>query len=84
MGGAKHRKTCRHNRAWPTIFNGQQGYLWCSDCGAIRLLRTTAKYGDLRSGTSNHTGGFVYAQDRWLYPRGHEDVLKQMERIKSS
>lgn len=75
-------KPCKHRRAWPTIFNSQHGFLWCSDCGAIRLLKTARKYGDFISGTTADTGGFVYAQNRWLYPRGHEDVLKQLERVK--
>lgn len=61
-------KHCKHRRAWPTIFDEKQGFLWCSDCGAIRLIRKD--------------GVYVYAQDRWLYPRGHEEVLKQLERIK--
>jgi hypothetical protein len=76
-------KPCRHKRAWPTIFSQTQGFLWCSDCGAVRLLRIKNKRGDAGSGTTTNGGGYVYAQNRWLYPRGHEDVLKQLERVKS-
>lgn len=75
------KKPCRHKRAWPTIYNQSQGFLWCSDCGAIRLLRTVDK--GYSSGTNTDTGGYVFAQNRWLYPRGHEDVLKQLGRMKS-
>jgi hypothetical protein len=79
---AKAKVSCRHNRAWPTIFNSTQGFLWCSDCGAIRLLKIARTDGPI-SGTTANSGGFVYAQKRWLYPRGHEDVLRQLERMEA-
>jgi hypothetical protein len=63
-------KPCKHRRAWPTIYYSGAGYLWCPDCGATRQIRSIAG------------GGFGYADDRWLYPRGQADVLKQLERIK--
>jgi hypothetical protein len=28
------------NRAWPTIISQTAGFLWCSDCGAFRLIES--------------------------------------------
>jgi hypothetical protein len=61
-------KRCRHPHAWPTLYGQRAGFLWCSDCGARRNVED---YG---------TG--YRAVGGWLYPRGHEDVLRQMDRHK--
>lgn len=66
-------KACRHDQAWPTIYAGIAGYLWCPDCGATRQIHMI--------GVGGH-GGFTYSEDRWIYPRGKQDALKQLERVK--
>lgn len=65
-GGAM-KKRCRHNRAWPTVYCGVAGILWCSDCGARREIKT----GD---------GNSFKVSGPWIYPRGHDDVLNQYAR----
>lgn len=63
-------KTCRHRQAWPTIYNGALGYLWCPDCGATRQIHSIGE------------SGFAYSEDRWIYPRGKQEALKQLDRVK--
>lgn len=63
------KKPCRHKDAWPTIYNSSLGYFWCPDCGAIRQARTLAP------------ACVTFADDHWIYPRGKEDVLKQLDRV---
>jgi hypothetical protein len=60
---------CRHGNAWPTVCGDIGGFMWCPDCGAVRTVRR--KVG----------GAFEYATPRWLYPRGREDVMRQLERL---
>jgi len=60
---------CRHGRAWPTIWGGVCGLMWCPDCGARREIVCA-------NGTSFSPKG------PWIYPRGSEDVLRQMERAR--
>ena len=33
----------KHKRAWPTVFYGTAGYMWCPDCGAVRDIRSKTK-----------------------------------------
>ena len=65
-------KRCRHHRAWPTIFRNVCGIMWCPDCGARRDVRCSPE------GTSFREVG------PWIYPRGAEDVLRQLERAKGA
>lgn len=59
--------SCRHKDAYPTIYFQQLGFMWCPDCGAIRGIEAVAP------------GRFTYADDRWLLPKGKENVLRQMK-----
>lgn len=65
---SEEKKTCRHKRAWPTIIAQTAGFLWCSDCGAFRLI-------EIVEGNQ-----YRHSTKRWIYPRGHKDVLRQLER----
>lgn len=60
---------CRHSRAFPWM-SAQWGIMWCPDCGAIRQI------------ASSKPGGFYFSTNHWIYPRGHEDVCKQLDRTK--
>jgi len=63
--------TCKHRGAYPTIYTASKaGYMWCSDCGAIREIIADA-----------NTCSFKYMNKKgWLLPKGRENVLKQLER----
>ena len=60
---------CRHHRAWPTIWGGVCGLMWCPDCGARREIQCEP----YPASSFRHVGP-------WIYPRGSEDVLRQLER----
>ena len=62
-------KRCRHPRAWPTVYCGMAGFLWCSDCGARRDIKTEG-------------GPSFRASGPWIYPRGHADVVRQLDRAR--
>lgn len=61
--------TCRHKKSFPTVYYGKAGYEWCPDCGATRQITV--------NGIS-----YTYSDKKWLYPKGAESVLKQMEKLK--
>ncbi len=70
------KKRCRHKDAWPTIYGGEMGYFWCPDCGATRQARVLAP-----NSIGTRTNDVIaYTEFNWIYPRGKEDVLEQMER----
>ena len=75
-------KRCRHKHAIVTMFDRNQGYFWCPDCGATRKGRTLNPiYG---TGTNVNPGAFVFAEDRWIYPRGKESVYQQLASVKKA
>jgi len=61
-------KRCRHYKAFPTIHRSSGGFLWCPDCGAFRLIQIV------------EGNTYDFASNRWIYPRGIEDVCKQLEK----
>ncbi len=63
-------KTCRHSKAFPSLVLNLAGVMWCPDCGAIRSI------------TAIGSNGITFSTNHWLYPRGKEDVLKQMNKVK--
>ena len=62
--------TCRHENAFPTIYYGKEGYMWCPDCGATRQISVV-----------DGSNEFKYSEKKWLYPKGYVSVLKQMEKM---
>jgi len=66
----RNKTNCNHSGAIPWT-NSQSGFVWCADCGALRLLKMT------------EPGSFHYAQNHWLYPTGREDACKQLETMRS-
>jgi len=66
VGRKRNVSNCRHAYAYPTVF-GAAGYMWCPDCGAIRMIVNCGE------------NEFKFVHNRWLYPTGHQDVLEQLE-----
>lgn len=50
-------KRCRHNRAWPTIYAGTAGFMWCPDCGAVRQIKC-----------NTGSNSFAFSEPRWIRP----------------
>lgn len=61
--------SCKHRNAYPTLYNDGYGYMWCTDCGAIRDIHKT---GDNSYSFSKRKG--------WLLPKGYDSVLKQIDK----
>lgn len=59
---------CRHRHAFPWMFIGQCGVMWCPECGAIR---------ECEAGKDN---SIFFSKKKWIYPRGLRNVQEQMER----
>lgn len=64
----RNKTNCRHAKAYPTVMARVAGFLWCPDCGAHRLIRLSV------NDESYSPAG------NWIYPTGHEDVVRQLER----
>ena len=56
MPRARNKLKCRHSAAYPTIYGGVVGFMWCRTCGATRSIR------QVKDNT------FRFDEPQWSYP----------------